>query len=126
MRSLYLAVICFFLSFRALAQTAPAVISIHGTVIDSAVNKPMGFVTVALQNSKTHAGVKSVLSKDDGSFTINAPAGNSYDAVFVFIGYRNKTVSVPGSGGSGDLGKILLAPASNQLKEVSVTAARPL
>ncbi|MBS1526086.1 MAG: TonB-dependent receptor [Bacteroidetes bacterium] len=126
MRSLYLLVICFVLSSGAFAQTAAPAMTIKGTVIDSAANKPMGFVTVALLNSKTHAGVKSALSKDDGSFALSAPADNNYDVVFVFVGYRNKTVAVPESRGPVDLGKIFLAPASNQLKEVSVTAARPL
>lgn len=114
------------LSFFTLAQNSPQTITIHGTVIDSAANKPMGFVTVALQDAKTHNGVKSNLTKDDGTFTLKAPVGSSYQAVFVFVGYKNKTVAISGSGTDKDLGKILLSPTSSQLNEVSVTAARPL
>jgi hypothetical protein len=110
----------------AMAQGAAQPITIQGTVIDSAINKPMGFVTVALQDAKTHTGVKSSLTKDDGTFSIKAPAGNAYEMVFVFVGYKNKIVPVNGNGATINVGKMLLSPSSSQLKEVSVTAARPL
>ncbi len=114
------------LSTFAMAQNALQPITIQGTAIDSATNKPMGFVTVALQDSKTHTGVKSGLTKEDGSFSLKAPAGNSYEAILVYMGYKNKTVPVPGAGTNADLGKILLSASSSQLKEVSVSAVRPL
>ncbi|HEY4196097.1 MAG TPA: outer membrane beta-barrel protein [Mucilaginibacter sp.] len=110
----------------ALAQTAAQNLTIQGTVIDSAINKPMGFVTVALQDAKTHAGVKSNLTKDDGTFSIKAPAGNTYEIVFVFVGYRNKIMPISGTGNTINVGRITLSPSTSQLKEVSITAARPL
>ena len=114
----------------ACAQTggpaAGPTVTITGTVIDSANNKPMGYVTVAIQDSKTHTGVKSGLTKDDGTFTLKAPAGKTYEAVMVFVGYRNKTVAVSGGGPDVNIGKVPIAASSSQLKEVSVTAARPL
>jgi hypothetical protein len=114
------------LSCLARAQNAAPSVTIQGTVIDSVANKPMGFVTVALQNAKTHAGVKSGLSKDDGTFSLKAPAGDTYEIAFVFIGYKSKVVPVSGTGETLNVGKILLGTSSGQLKEVSVTAARPL
>jgi hypothetical protein len=122
---LFLLLFCL-ISGLAIAQTVVQPITISGTVIDSAINKPMGFVTVALQDAKTHAGVKSSLTKDDGTFSIKAPAGNSYEIVFVFVGYRNKIMPVSGTGNAIDVGKIILSASTSQLKEVSVTAARPL
>ena len=114
----------------AFAQTggsAPApTVTITGTIIDSANNKPMGYVTVAIQDSKTHEGVKSGLTKDDGTFSLKAPAGKTYEAVLVFVGYRNKTIAINGNGADASIGKVLLAASASQLKEVSVTAARPL
>ena len=86
----------------------------------------MGFVTVALQNSKTHVSVKSGLTKDDGSFTLKAPSDNTYQAVFVSVGYRDKVVQVSGTNAEINIGKISLSVSSSQLKEVSITAARPL
>src|ERR1700755_2907899 len=124
MRTFLLAVFLCLFSGIVVAQKAAPPITIGGTVIDSAINKPMGFVTVAIQDAKTHNGVKSSLTKDDGTFSIKAPAGNTYEIVFVFVGYRNKVMPVSGTGNTIDVGKIILSPSSSQLKEVSVTAAR--
>ncbi|MDB5134539.1 MAG: TonB-dependent receptor [Mucilaginibacter sp.] len=85
----------------------------------------MSFVTVALQNSKTHAGVKSCLTKDDGSFVLKV-APDTYEAAFVFVGYKSKIVPVNGTGTTINLGRVLLSPSSSQLKEVAITSARPL
>src|SRR4051794_25580224 len=83
------------LAFAQTGGPAPTpTIAITGTVIDSANNKPMGYVTVAIQDSKTHTGVKSGLTKDDGTFKLEAPAGKTYEAVLIFVGYRNKTIAV--------------------------------
>ena len=117
------------LSFAQTGGSAPAAaqtITITGTVIDSANNKPMGYVTVAIQDSKTHIGVKSGLTKDDGTFSFKAPAGKIYEAVLVFVGYRNKTITINGNGTDFNVGRVSIAASSSQLKEVSVTAARPL
>lgn len=127
MKRLLLLTICCFLSTLLSAQTAaPPTITISGTVIDSATNKPLGFVTVALQNSKTHEGIKSGLTTDNGGFALKIPAGDSYQAVFVFIGYKTKTVPISGTGTERSLGRILLSASTGQLKEVSITSARPL
>ena len=130
MKVFLLALFFSFFSVLAFAQTggsAPTpTVTITGTVLDSANNKPMGYVTVAIQDSKTHTGVKSGLTKDDGTFTLKAPAGKTYEAVLVFVGYRNKTVAVNGNGPDVNIGKVSIAASSSQLKEVSVTAARPL
>jgi outer membrane receptor for ferrienterochelin and colicin len=42
------------------------------------------------------------------------------------VGYGNKTIAVNGNGPDVNIGKVSLAASSSQLKEVSVTAARPL
>jgi hypothetical protein len=123
----FLLVLSFCLLYRiALSQTADPQIAIQGTVIDSADNKPMGFVTVALQNAGTHQGVKSGLTKDDGTFMLKAPSGGPYQVVFVFVGYKTRVLSVKATGTTAEIGKVLLSAGSSQLKEVSVTAARPL
>src|ERR1700761_2417775 len=126
MRNFLLALSFFLLSTLAMAQNAPQTITVQGTVIDSADNKPMAFVTVALQDAKTHNGVKSGLTKDDGTFTLKPPANNSYEIVLVFVGYKNKVIPVTGTGSTVDIGKVSLSASSSQLKEVAVTAARPL
>lgn len=126
MRTFLLALSLCLLSGLARSQNAVQPVTIQGTVIDSATNKPMGFVTVALKNAKTHEGVKSALTADDGTFTLKASADNTYEIVFVFVGYKNKIVPVTGTGATINVGRIILPASSSQLKEVAITAARPL
>jgi outer membrane receptor protein involved in Fe transport len=120
---------CLCLSAAVWAQpSVPAIptISIKGIAIDSATNKPLGYVTVALQDAQTQQSVKGTLTKDDGSFELKAAQGKQYRVVMAFVGYKNKVVALTGAGADINIGKILLSPSSSQLKEVSVTAVRPL
>lgn len=117
------------ISSNTFAQAPVTKGSIKGNIIDSAKNQPMAFVTLVLQDAKTSAQVKSVLSKDDGSFDLPTPVGKAYQVVFAFIGYKPKTINVPALTATGqivNLGKILLAETMSQLKEVSIVAAKPL
>ncbi len=118
--SCYISAICF-----AQTQNSPTNITVKGSVIDSALNKPLGYVTVALQDAATHTPVKSTLAKDDGSFELKAPDGKAYQLVVAFIGYATKILSVKLTGNEFNAGKILLAPSNKELKEVTVTAVRP-
>lgn len=117
-----------FLSTLVLAQTtAPkASMIIKGTVADSATKAPVSFVTVTLQDAKTKKAIRSGLTKDDGSFSIKAAAGGSYQMTFVFIGYGNKVIQVPKGGNEISVGKIVLSSSSKQLAGVSITATKPL
>ncbi|RCH54989.1 TonB-dependent receptor [Mucilaginibacter hurinus] len=126
MKSTILAVICCLVAASLSAQQLPTNQQIKGTVIDSASNKAMDFVTVALLDAQTKTAVKSVLSKSDGSFEINAVAGKRYKIVLAFIGYNNKTLDIDTAASNIDLGKILFATASRQLNEVTVTAVKPV
>jgi len=126
MKKLLLVAFCCCLEIAALAQTAPQTITVKGMVIDSVANKPLSYVTVALQDAKTQQSVKAGLTKDDGSFALKAPVGNAYQLVLVSLGYKNKVIKINSTGSDIDAGRILLSPSSSQLKEVSVTAARPM
>jgi hypothetical protein len=118
-----LPVLFIFLSFKVSAQVNPAVLTFKGTVLDSVTNKPLGYVTVALQDAKTQQSLKGGLTHDDGSFELQSPAGATYQLVFVSVGYKPKTVPVrdPAS-----IGNILLSPAGKQLKEVAISGVRPI
>lgn len=126
MRALILAFFCFCICTLSQAQNANSVITVKGTVIDSVTNKPMAYVTSALQDTKTHLAVKSALTGDDGSFILKAAAGSKYQLVLTFIGYSNKTVPLPDGKPQTDLGRILLSASAGQLKEVSITGVKPL
>src|SRR5580692_3905557 len=98
MKSLFLTLFCTFFALFALAQAPQTSTTIQGAVFDSVANKPIGFVTVALQNAKTHDGVRSSLTKDDGSFSITTNSTQPLQLAFVFVGYKTKVVPVTGSG----------------------------
>ncbi|MGZ3945786.1 MAG: carboxypeptidase-like regulatory domain-containing protein, partial [Mucilaginibacter sp.] len=125
MKSLFLTLFCTLFSLFALAQGPAPTVTIQGSVIDSSANKPVGFATVALQNAKTHQAIKSGLTKDDGSFSLKTTSTGPFELAVVFVGYKSKVIPVNGSS-DVSIGKILLQPSSNQLQEVSVTAAKPL
>jgi hypothetical protein len=126
MKKLLLVAFCCCLAVAALAQTTPQTVTVKGLVIDSVSNKPLSYVTVALQDAKTQQPVKAGLTRDDGSFALKAAADNTYQLVLVSIGYKNKIIKLNGTGSDIDAGRILLSASSSQLKEVSVTAARPM
>lgn len=130
MKQFLLTVLCCFVTGMAMAQAAAPVpvqnITVKGTVIDSATNKPLGYGTVALQDAATKTPVKSVLAKDDGSFELKAPEGKAYQLVVASVGYATKVLPVKVDGKTFDAGRILVTPSSKQLNEVTVTAVRPV
>ncbi|PTR00866.1 outer membrane receptor for ferrienterochelin and colicin [Mucilaginibacter yixingensis] len=107
------------------AQTKAPTVTIKGMVTDSVTQKPLGFVTAALTDATTRQPVKSTLSKDDGVFELRNLPSKSYQLALVYVGYQSKTIEVKGNA-SVDIGKIILSPANNQLKEVAVSATKPL
>ncbi|WP_374949562.1 TonB-dependent receptor domain-containing protein [Mucilaginibacter sp.] len=126
MKTRLLTVLACILSTLTFAQTAPQTITVKGIVIDSAVNKPLGYATIAITDAATNAPVKSMLTKDDGVFELGKLSQKAYKISIIYVGYRTKVLNIDGKKITDDLGKINLAPASKQLNEVSVVAARPL
>ena len=125
----HLLLLAFFccLSAIAVAQTQPPaqMLTVKGITIDSATNKPLGYVTVTLQDTAKKS-VKAGLSKDDGTFELKAAAGKMYQLAVVSVGYNAKIVKLKGAGPEFNVGNIALSASSKQLSEVSITAARPI
>ncbi len=117
---------CCYLSTSLMAQTAPQTLTVKGIAIDSATDKPLGYATVVLLDAKTKQSVKGGLTKDDGSFELKTVVGKPYQLTVVTMGYKNKVVDINGTEADVNIGKVLLTASSNQLKEVSVTAVRPI
>lgn len=109
-------------SSLAFAQTQ----TIKGTVIDSAKNQALGYVTVAIRTAKTDQPVKSTLSKDNGSFEFNNLPHKAYKLVLASVGFKNKTIQLDSTEAVIELGKILMSQASKDLSQVNVTAMKPL
>jgi len=121
---LILITLCF--SISLLAQSVPNSITVKGIAIDSTTNKELDFVTVALQDPQTKVPVKSMLTKEDGSFELSAPAGKNYQLVLAFVGYATKIINITKTNGETDAGKILLKVTASALNEVSITGVKPL
>jgi outer membrane receptor protein involved in Fe transport len=126
MKKLLLLAFCWYLSATVMAQPAPQTLTVKGTTIDSVSNKPLGYVTVVLLDAKTQRAVKGGLTKNDGTFEFKNLALKEYQITFASVGYKNKTIKISGTVTEVNVGNVLLSAASNQLKEVSITAVRPI
>lgn len=126
MKRILLAALALFICTITFAQTAQPVITVKGLVIDSAVNKPLGYATVALSYATTNVPVKSMLTKDDGTFEFSNVPAKAYKLSLVYVGYATRIINISGTDKMGDVGRVILSPANSQLKEVSITASRPL
>jgi len=124
MKKLILIFFTIFFSVSVFGQTQKT-LTVKGTITDSVTNQPIGYATVALQNAKTQASVKSTLAKDDGYFELTVPAGK-YQLVLANMGYKNKQVTLKDTVLVIDMGKIVLSPSTNQLDAVTITGVKPL
>jgi len=126
MKKILLSFLTNFFFFIAIAQNTQPTITVKGTVIDTANNQALSYVTTALQDSKTQLSVRSTLSKEDGSFELTVPAGKSYQLVLVFVGYKSKTIAVNGTGVVINMDKVFLSASNKTLDAVSISAPKPL
>lgn len=116
------------LLFTALSVSAQKTYSIKGNILDSASQIPVNFITISL---KTAAGlpVKTVLTKEDGSFLFEKLATGKYKITTLSIAYDSKIISVDLIDSVKqiiDLGNIFISTQSKQLMEVIVKADRPI
>lgn len=96
-----------------------------GTLQDSTNNEPIPFVNIAILSAEDTSFVKGGISDINGQFEIqNVPQGNMLLRVSA-IGYKNILVPFTVSNNTA-LGAIKVAPGATQLKEVKITASRPL
>jgi len=127
MKKLYLLLLfwCFF-TVGAMAQTTVGNLDIKGTVVDSAKATPLGYVTIGVREAGKTEAVKSTYSQDNGTFEIKGLTPKSYEVLITFVGYKTRIIPVSGSEATVNLGRIMLAPTTGQLKQVEVTAQKML
>ncbi|GAB3919454.1 outer membrane beta-barrel family protein [Mucilaginibacter boryungensis] len=125
MKRLLLTAICCSLAVSLFAQTSTKTIAVKGIAIDSVTNKPLDFVTITIVDMETKKPVKSNLTKQDGSFEIKGLMPKTYQLSLIYVGYQTKILTVKGINDI-NVGKVLLSPSNSQLKEVSVSALKPL
>jgi hypothetical protein len=126
MRILTLFLFSYFTLCNAFSQAVKPGFMLKGVVVDSTGGKALAYVTIALQDIKTRTSLKSVLSRDDGTFQMPVPANKNYQLAFAFTGYRIKIIPVPDKDADQDFGTIGLSVNDKQLNEVTVVALRPV
>lgn len=110
------------------AQGTASGASIKGIVADSATGKALDFITLNLMKDKTTA-IKADFSKTDGSFAFTHLKRMKYTLVLVGVGYKTKSMEVDLTDSTRrnvDLGPVTISPQVVGLKEVTVTALKPI
>ena len=118
---------CSLIDVSSSAQS-PVQGSITGTVVDSVNQKVMDYFTINLL-SEQKAAVKVAFTKPDGSFVLDRLKPGRYVLVAVGVGYKQKMIQVDMSDTTRlavNLGTIEIAPGVIGLKEVNVTAIKPI
>lgn len=93
--------------------------SITGRVIDEQ-SQPMPFANVMLLNSADSSFIKGAITKDDGTFIINADCKNGL-LKLSSVGYQTIFIATK----QGSVGDIKMQPVSQTLGEVVIKGERP-
>ena len=119
------AIFCTQLFTKVQSQSLPVNFKIKGVVKDSVSFKTLDYTTIHLKSRADNKNIKSTLTKDDGSFTIELADTGKYNLVILGLGYKSKTIEFILTA-DYDFKEILIAEQTNKLNEVVVTADRPI
>ena len=101
--------------------------TVQGQIIDGETEQPLGGATVALwrESAGDSTLVTGTTTGANGRFTVEAEA-QSYTLRVSYVGYTDRRMEdvTPAPDGN-DLGTLVLAPETEQVGEVEVTADRP-
>lgn len=101
--------------------------TIKGTAVDSATKSPVSFVSVTVYDPVADNIIKSIISKEDGSFKISHIPLQQYRLFISRVGYNGKSLSLPSFTSSIIyVGNVPLSAQPVQLKEVVVIAQKQL
>jgi outer membrane receptor protein involved in Fe transport len=106
-----------------LSQT---IMKLSGTVSDS--SKPLAFTTVRLFKINNTKPLQTVLTNELGRFQFNRPDTGKYLLSITHTGYVEKKINIAVHATRGDieLDPVLLSKTTGMLKDVVVTAQRPM
>lgn len=95
--------------------------SVKGLVTDAESDKPLGYTTVRFFTQADSAFVSGALTTEDGDYQLELP-GNTYYAIYEFIGYNTfiKSNIRISENGKNDLETVKLSPSAKLLDEVIV------
>ena len=101
-------------------------IPVKGVVVDSVSGEGISFVTIQIESNGNV--VQRLASDASGKFSFALNTPGTYNILLHSVGYQMKKTafktSVPGNG--FDFGKISLKPSNEQVKEVTISALKPL
>jgi outer membrane receptor protein involved in Fe transport len=119
----FLLTVLFILPVYVFSQTK---MKLSGTVSDS--SKPLPLVTVRIFKQNNPAPFQTTLSKENGSFQFNKPDTGNYILSFTHTGFAEKRINISVASRAADMqiDPVQLSKATALLKEVKVTAQRPL
>ena len=109
------------------AQNKPEPLAgkIYGTITDSVSSEPLSFTTLHIKTEKDSL-IKTIISKTDGKFIIENLKIAKYHLAIISTGYQEKVITIEAGVATINLGAISLSKRINNLKEVEVTADRPI
>src|SRR6476661_1531308 len=122
MKVVVLILIALGINFSSFGQTQGFQVS--GTVVDSVSQASLDYISVYLKTDKKQP-LKSTLTKN-GSFSFSAIKPGNYLVSLASIGYVPRTIAITVGNGAKDLGILKMKVSQQTLKEVSVTADKPL
>lgn len=108
---------------EALSQTT---MKLNGTVSDSSKSLPL--VTIRIFKKNSTVPLQTALSKDNGSYQLNKPDTGTYTLSFTHTGFAEKRIAITVTAATGDMqvDPVRLSKATGMLKEVVVSAQRPM
>ena len=99
---------------------------IYGIVADPVSKEPVEFATIYLKTGKDSL-LKTALSKADGKFVFDNLKPGKYKLTIIFTGYGVADTAIDlTKEQTSNTGMIYLAKRANDLKEVTITANRPI
>jgi outer membrane receptor protein involved in Fe transport len=103
---------------------AQAKMKLSGTVSDS--TKPLAYVTVRLLKKNSPTPLQTALTKENGNFQLTKPDTGAYILSFTHTGFAEKLVPITVGATDMQIDPVRLSKASGLMKEVVVTAQRPI
>ncbi|HWZ04418.1 MAG TPA: outer membrane beta-barrel protein [Mucilaginibacter sp.] len=127
-RNIHLSATLFIILFLFIHGRAQAQGTIKGSITDEK-NSPVRYASILLKKTIDSGVYKAVSSDDKGGFVLNNITDGSYFIEINLVGYEKygrSGLKIGGTDSVIDMGVIVLMPAAKLLREVLVTAQRPL
>jgi len=119
--------ITFSMSLPVLAQGQNNIV-VNGIIQESGTKNPLEFASASLLTVKDSTLVKGAISKTNGGFTFTNVTPGTYKLRLSFVGYSTfrKTITIPESPETQNLGSFQLDQVKSLINEVVITATLPV